>query len=317
MRFLLAAIMSSLLATAGHATTASVDAVADNTLYPSSMGARSNGIGQHFFAGRTAESDSALRRGLVRFDVGTDLPPDATVLSATLMLHLSTTGSGARPVRVHRVLGAWGEGTSDAPLQEGAGTAATPGDATWIHRVRPSLFWSMPGGDFTPMPSASMDVAGVGDYAWSSPQLAADVQAWVANPGSEFGWILIGDEGFPATTKRFDSRENPDSAVRPRLLVEFETLTSASPFAPTAGLRAHPNPFRDRITLHFDRRPPATSRLIILDTRGRLVRTLTTTEPAWTWDGRNLRGDRVAAGIYIVQLLAPEAMWSRRIIHLR
>ena len=299
-----------------HAETVSLDAVGDNTLYESPTGARSNGIGQHFFAGRTAESDSALRRGLVRFDAGVNLPENVTVLSATLILHLSITPPGTHPVSLHRALNAWGEGTSDAPLMEGVGTAATPGDATWLHRVHPTLFWSAAGGDFTALPSAVTQVADVGDYAWSSPQLAADVQAWVEQPATDFGWILIGDERVSATAKRFDSRENPDPGVRPRLFVEFTTTTDA--LDPAARmLRVHPNPFRGGITLQIDRPAPIASRLTVFDTRGRLVREFTSAGArSWAWDGRDAHGALVPAGVYIAQLRTPTAILRHRIVRL-
>lgn len=305
------------LATNPHAATLSLDAVADNTLYESPSGARSNGLGMHFFAGRTAETDSALRRGLVRFDAGANLPADAIVQSATLMLHLSVTPLGTRAVGVHRAQNAWGEGTSDAPFEEGAGTAATPGDATWIHRVRPTLLWSTPGGDFALMPSAVTDVAGVGDYVWSSPQLAADVQAWVAQPSVDFGWILIGDERVPATAKRFDSRQHPNPAVRPRLLVEFTTVADApSPTGPTA-LRAHPNPFHGDVTLVIAAAPAAAARLAIFDARGRLVREVVPTGAgSWAWDGRDMRGVRAPAGVYVARLRTATTTHLQRLVRL-
>ena len=311
-------VLALCLAARTHAESVSLDAVGDNTLYESPTGARSNGIGQHFFAGRTAENDSSLRRGLVRFDAGENLPENATVVSATLFLHLSITSPGTRPVSLHRALNAWGEGTSDAPLMEGVGTAATPGDATWLHRVRPSLFWSAPGGDFTTVPSAVTQVTDVGDYEWSSPELTADVQAWVTQPSIDFGWILIGDERIPSTAKRFDSRENPNPGVRPRLVVEFTTTTDAPDPAARSALRVHPNPFRGGITLQSDHQAPIASRLTVYDTRGRLVREITASGVrSWAWDGRDAHGVEVPAGVYIAQLRTPSAIHRRRIVRLQ
>ncbi|MGH7613747.1 MAG: hypothetical protein ACREMW_06870 [Gemmatimonadales bacterium] len=54
----------------------------------------------------------------------------------------------------------------------------------------------------------------------STAQLVADVQGWLADPASNFGWILIGDESATATAKQFDSRESAAS-IRPELRVFF------------------------------------------------------------------------------------------------
>jgi hypothetical protein len=285
-----------------------IPAAADNTLYESPTGARSNGIGTHFFAGRTAESDSALRRGLVRFDVAAHLPADAMILDAMLMLHLSTTSSGEMPVRVHRVSASWGEGTSDAPGSEGAGTAATPGDATWIHRAQPASFWAAAGGDFVPAASALTLVTGVGDYVWSSAQLRADVQSHFAQPVNNFGWILIGEESFPVTSKRFDSREHPDAGLRPKLIVAFTTATDVESRAAPLAILAYPNPFRDEIMLRG-----GAAGFEILDVRGRLVRSLAS--DAIAWDGRDRHGSAAPAGIYFVH--APGVASLHRIVRIR
>ena len=42
--------------------------------------------------------------------------------------------------------------------------------------------------------------------------MATDVEAWIANPDENFGWMMIGDEQVDGTAKRFNSRENDDAA---------------------------------------------------------------------------------------------------------
>ena len=65
-------------------------------------------------------------------------------------------------------------------------------------------------------------IGGLGFYTFSStPQLVADVQDFIDNPANNFGWIIIGDENFSGTAKRFDSREISDPTLRPMLTVEF------------------------------------------------------------------------------------------------
>ena len=48
--------------------------------------------------------------------------------------------------------------------------------------------------------------------------MVADVQSWLDNPASNFGWLVLGDETAIATAKRFDTRE---SASPPMLTIEF------------------------------------------------------------------------------------------------
>ena len=189
----------------------------DNTLYESDLGTISNGAGEHLFAGHTQKGEA--RRALLAFDLS-GIPPGATVLSATLTLTLSKTIAGETPVSLHAVQADWGEGDSDALGDEGAGALAAPGDATWLHAFYDTATWAAPGGDFAAVPSATTAVGGAGVYAWSSPALAADVAAWLADPASNHGWALLGDETAAATAKRFDSRESaPDR--RPRLAVTY------------------------------------------------------------------------------------------------
>jgi hypothetical protein len=195
----------------------------DSTLYEDAGGSLSNGAGPHFFAGRTGAG--LIRRGLVAFDVAGAIPPGSVIISAALTLHMSRSTSGPQPVALHRLLADWGEGTSSAAGEGGMGGAATTGDATWLHTFFDSHFWTTPGGEFTPVASASISVAAEGSYTWAStPQLQADAQAWLDDPANNFGWLLLGNETSPATTKRFNTRENSDPATRPQLTLVFEPV---------------------------------------------------------------------------------------------
>jgi spore coat protein A len=59
--------------------------------------------------------------------------------------------------------------------------------------------------------------------SWSSPTLAADVQSWLSNPSTNFGWVVVGQEGSNNTAKRFDTREIADPTFRPVLQVTYST----------------------------------------------------------------------------------------------
>lgn len=215
--------LAALGAWSGAAGGAIVQIVADhdNTLFEDPLGSLSNGSGQYLFAGVTAME--ARRRGLVRFDIAGSVPAGSTISSVMLRMYMSRGGTSLVPVSLHRSSAEWGEGASDADLEEGTGAPAAPGDATWLHRQFGTTLWTAPGGDFDPVPSSTTNVGGVGFWSWAStPVLVADVQQMLDQPGLNFGWLVLRDEiDVPPTAKRFDSRENPVAANRPTLIVEY------------------------------------------------------------------------------------------------
>jgi hypothetical protein len=224
-------------------TTIDITPVKDNTLYQydPTEGDRSNALGFHFFAGETGMGE--LRRGVLAFDIAGSIPAGSTITSVTLTLNMSRTAlTTSRTVELHKLLADWGEGTSQASGEEGMGAPATPNDATWRHRFYDTIFWTAEGGDFSGTVSASQSVGDVGVYTWSSAQMVADVQAWLDNPSTNFGWLVLGDESEIETSKRFDTRESTDPPV---LTIEYR--------AP--GPRATPTP-RPRPTPRARPSPP-------------------------------------------------------------
>jgi spore coat protein A len=206
-------------AAASHADVITIGASQDNTLY-SESGSESNGAGEYVFAGRT--KDGPIRRGLVRFDVAAAVPAGSLIANVSLSLYMSRTRTQDQTVSLSRLQAAWGEGTSSASGEEGGGAPATTNDATWTHRLYPSTTWSAAGGDFSGTPSASAVVGGqTAFYTWSSSGLAADAQAWLDAPSSNFGWILVGNESTTRVVKRFNSRTINDVTRRPALTITF------------------------------------------------------------------------------------------------
>ncbi|MCZ6788654.1 MAG: DNRLRE domain-containing protein [Chloroflexi bacterium] len=192
----------------------------DNTLYEIASVSLSNGAGNHFFVGNT--NRGLLRRAVIAFDIAGSIPTGATITSVRLILTMSRTRAGAESIELHRVLADWGEGTSHAPDVEGEGTYSTPGDATWVYRFFDMDLWQALGGDFSPAVSAGAVVDGIGSYTWTSTaQMVADVQGWLDDPSSNYGWLLKGNETTKRTAKRFDSREHPTAANQPVLAIEF------------------------------------------------------------------------------------------------
>ena len=51
--------------------------------------------------------------------------------------------------------------------------------------------------------------------------MVADVQSWLDDFSTNFGWLLLGNESSTQTSKRFDSRENATGGNRPVLTVEY------------------------------------------------------------------------------------------------
>jgi len=279
----------------------------DNTLYQSATGNISNGAGQHFFAGTTATG--SIRRGVIAFDVAQSIPPGTVVDSVVVVLNMSRNLGGPFQVAFHRLVADWGQAGSDAPLEEGGGTPAELGDATWVHRFFNTQSWTTIGGDFAPSPSAVTNVGNVGVYSWSSPTMLADVKSWVDNPASNFGWLLRSDESTTSTSKRFDSSENPDLQVRPQLRVIFhdptDTVTGTS-----AGLRllpTRPNPFRLGATIAYEMARAGRVEMHVHDVRGRVLRTLVAESHGpglhrLTWEGRDDAGRELGAGSYFLVL---------------
>jgi hypothetical protein len=200
-------------------TVATIPCAADNTLYETLTGDASNGAGTSMFVGLTATG--SIRRGVLRFDVGAALPANAKVLSAQLRLTVAQS-TVALPIAMtgHRLLQSWGEGTSVASGGGGGGGIATTGDATWLHRFWNTTLWTTPGGDFVATPSFTGQMPGLGQFTTdASRQAAADVEWWLANPTSNFGWLLRTNEQLASTAHRINTREA--ASGRPELVVSY------------------------------------------------------------------------------------------------
>ena len=215
----LAGVLGGIGVSLASAATIDINPIKDNTLYEyvPADGDRSNALGIHLFAGMTAEG--FIRRGVLAFDIAGSIPPGSTITGVSLSMNMSKTPLDTnRTVELHVLLADWGEGTSHAPGEEGDGAPATTNDATWRHRFFDTIFWTTQGGDFSGTVSASQSVGAIGQYTWSSAQMVADVQSWLDNPASNFGWLVLGNETTIATAKRFDTRE---SASPPVLAIQY------------------------------------------------------------------------------------------------
>ncbi len=219
----LAAGVAIILAS-GSALAESVDLTSDrdNTIYLDGL-PLSNGAGQHMFAGNSG--NGLPRRALIRFDVAGSVPAGATIDSVTLTLNMSRTNIGPRNNALHRLVADWGEAGSIAFGEEGGGALAMPGDATWeqnFYDANAPQLWATQGGDFVAASSASIIVDQEGLYTWgSTTEMVADIQMWLDDPASNYGWIIIGGESGFGGAKRYDTHDNIDPLVHPVLTVMY------------------------------------------------------------------------------------------------
>ena len=224
-RFAIASLLLLGIASSALADQAVIGPSKDNTLYQATFGGDlSNGAGAYVFVGTTLRPppDGDIRRIVIQFDIAAAVPAGSTINSVALLMNMSKTVSGPQPVTLHPLLRDWGEGASIAPGEQGGGAPAQPGDATWRHTFFDQEFWQNPGGDFSATVTAETAVVGNGPYTWAStPQMVADLQQWLDDPATNFGWLLRAPEALPATAKRFDSREHPTPANRPTLTIDF------------------------------------------------------------------------------------------------
>lgn len=206
--------------------TVTLESDRDNTIYEE--GQNSNGAGLTVTIGRTSGNMGTLsRRALLHFDLTDELPVGATIDGATLTVKVGNANAQARDARLHVVTEDWGEGT--AVSMGGQGAPATAGDATWTCRFSDGASgcvagdeWSVAGGSFVETASATASVGGTGTaVAWSSPQMAADVQNWFDSSAPNLGWIVIGVEDVLSTAKQLHSREAIAPVDRPTLSIEY------------------------------------------------------------------------------------------------
>lgn len=193
--------------------------VADATLFEDAEGDVASGKGGALFAGATISA--GVRRLLLRFD-SAELPSQAPTAAELRIQATRVRNNGAKRFTLHRVLESWSEGNSDAGEgAAGQGTAAQPGDATWIHREFDTLTWSMAGGVFVATPSGEATIGGPEEVVFESLNqgMEQDVAAWQANPAENFGWIIIGDETSSGDAVRFAGRDHSQAELHPQLIL--------------------------------------------------------------------------------------------------
>jgi len=305
-------------------TSVDINPIKDNSIFQES-GEKSNGIGSYLFAGKT--NNNNIRRALITFDIASLIPSGATITAVTLKMNMSQTATGNQTVSLHRVLSDWGEGTSDASGEEGKGIQATTNDATWSHAFFNTTQWTNPGGDFASTSSASQTIGSNGFYTWgSTSQIVADVQNWLDNSSSNFGWILIGNESDIKTAKRFDSRENSNVSNRPLLTLTYNSTTNVENLNPIPSefelSQNYPNPFNPDTEIRFNLPKASFITLEVYNSLGQQIRTLVSQQLnfgqyAINWNGRNEFGEMMNSGIYYYRIKTKQFSEIKRMILLK
>lgn len=216
-------------------TTIAIGASKDSTIYSNRVD-RASGGGNGLFTGTNGQDDP--RRALIAFDVAGAVPAGAVIQHVQLTLVLGQLPTGpadTSTVGLHRLVADWGEGTTqqqnppnDSFGGMGQGAPSLDGDVTWNARFFSATTptpWATPGGDFVPTASASAAIGlplNVG-YSWDSTAgLMNDVQGWLDDPSSNFGWMLANaDETSTSTFRVFYSRHVATEAWRPQLSITY------------------------------------------------------------------------------------------------
>ncbi|HAV65314.1 MAG TPA: hypothetical protein DCY13_23440 [Verrucomicrobiales bacterium] len=199
--------------------------------------------GMPFLPAGTTGDDGPFTRSrlLIRFDVAATLPANAVIDSASIYFRVvrapdPAKGNNNSEFNAHRVLKPWGEGTksfTDPQVPMTSTQPATAGETTWLHRFHgaSASAWTPPGGDFTDDDFAEaasfafFALAGADrDYTADLNETGLqDVRDWLADPGSNHGWVLRSlSENFGFTARQFASREYADNpAHRPQLTIVY------------------------------------------------------------------------------------------------
>lgn len=303
------------VAVASAQTTVQLLPSADNSLFEENT-ANSNGQGAFLFAGNTNNGDA--RRALFKFDLSDSIPAGSVIDSVAFTLRLSKRPNPAEndhTFTLHNLTSDWGEGSSDASGNEGAGTGAADTDATWVNAFHPGTAWTNAGGDFENAALASQDVGlNTGQFfTWTSPELAASVQAWLDNPAENFGWLLRGQETGEATARRFDSKDNGTADRRPVLFVRFTTTTDIADELKGVKIRVFPNPTRGKLTLNLDQILNPEVQVKVVNLIGKEIQNLSLRANNGQLN-QELDLAQNPAGIYFLQIKANDKVFIRKFI---
>jgi len=172
---------------------------------------------------------------LLRFDLAS-VPPNSTIVSATLSLHNTTQSSWSgdprpRRVELYRVLVAWDEGNQVGSPIDAAGKHGATGDKAFSYfpGEGTSVPWSArgmaEGTDFASWPEGFTDVVDAGWYEWDATAL---VRSWVRGEQPSLGLVLRDATGYEDDNRdwrTFISSQGGEVLLRPKLTVVYDPDT--------------------------------------------------------------------------------------------
>jgi len=223
-------------------------AVADTSLWQRET--NHNLGGAPFLPAGTVGSDGNFRRTriLLKFDLAGSLPPGAIVESASVYLRVVRAPDPEKLSRNstftgRRILKDWGEGDkiyTDPQTPMTSTLPATAGEATWDDRFYgdPAATWAVPGGDFTDNDFAEASdfdfftspFADVDETAGLNAEGLGTLRAWIADPASNFGWVVKSElETAGGTARHFAASEYSILEHRPQLIITYSVLGPTAP----------------------------------------------------------------------------------------
>jgi hypothetical protein len=120
----------------------------------------------------------------------------------------------------------------------------------------------------------------------------------------------------------FHTAATPAGECRGQIFQPAMTSVSPAVAGPSTGLRSYPNPMTGSSTIHFSLAQEGAVSLRIVDATGRQVRELSgaaarSGENALTWDGRDVHGNAVPAGVYYYVLSTSAGQQTAKTVVLR
>lgn len=158
-------------------------------------------------------------RGLLNFQVASNLPSGAAVDDARLALYLeAATTAPATPVSAYSVVARWG--------------SATWNQFDWDYQLRQPRLWSVPGGDVDASAVATATPAVGTSTTWDVTQL---VQRQVSGLVAPNGFLLKQDTEATAQVYGFTSTWSYGGHPIPTLTVTWHSASAAGPAASLVG----------------------------------------------------------------------------------
>ncbi|HHV37288.1 MAG TPA: T9SS type A sorting domain-containing protein [Candidatus Cloacimonetes bacterium] len=131
---------------------------------------------------------------------------------------------------------------------------------------------------------------------------------------NDYGDLATEINQLPNDAGGFDDNYKYDYTYDTETSTEDNVQTPASDIA----INAWPTPFKDKINLRIDSKEPSTLSLEIYNLKGQLVNKLQTQgKGETTWNGKDMQGRDLPAGIYLLKASSDKAFATQKMIKLK